>query len=137
MFLLLSFLGVALDFFFQLQSHCPWGSLLPASRPYLRRLLLARMRNMIMTLAPMPSPATRKMMPAAVSGSSWHWMTVALESLPEPRRSVSKMPAPGMPRDTVLTREPPDDAEDMAAGILVVGKESVEVLLWLLWSCAF
>ena len=66
-----------------------------------------------MTLAPMPSPATRKMMPAAVSGSSWHWMTVMLESLP--RRSVAKMPAPGMPRDTVFTL--PEEEEDIPAGM--------------------
>ena len=70
---------------------------------YLLRLLLVTIRNMSRTLAPMPSPATRKIIPAACSAFSLHSMVVPLVAF----RSCSptKMPAPGIPRDMVLPRE--------------------------------
>ena len=70
---------------------------------YLRRLLLVRIRNMIRTLAPMPSPATRNMIPAACSAFSLHSIVVPLVAFLS--CSPLKMPAPGMPLEIVLLRE--------------------------------
>ena len=69
---------------------------------YLLRLDLTRIRNMIMKFAPIPRPATRKMMPAALSAFSWHSITLTLDALLI--GSVMLIPAPGMPRETVLPR---------------------------------
>ena len=59
-----------------------------------------------MMLVPIPNPATRNMMPAAVSEFSWHWTVELLEAF---LSSVpTKIPAPGIPLDTVLELLPVD-----------------------------
>ena len=58
---------------------------------------------MIKTLAPMPSPATRNMIPAACSAFSLHSIVVPLVAFLS--CSPLKMPAPGMPLEIVLLRE--------------------------------
>ena len=71
---------------------------------YLLRLRLPRIRNIIMTLASIPSPATRKMIPEAVSAFSLHSMSVPLVTFLVPSSSW-KTPAPGMPLETVFVLE--------------------------------
>ena len=91
----------------------------PGSREsYLLRLLLVSMRNIIRTLAPMPNPATRNMIPAACSAFSLHSIVVPLVAF-RSIGSAPKIPAPGIPRDIVL----PDRPVDMFWAVL--GRECI------------
>ena len=86
----------------------------PGSREsYLLRLLRVSMRNIIRTLAPMPNPATRNMIPAACSAFSLHSIVVPLVAF-RSIGSAPKIPAPGIPRDIVL----PDRPVDMFCAVL-------------------
>ena len=69
-------------------------------RSYLRSRRLDMTSIITNKLADIPRPETRKMIPAAENGSSWHSMSVLL--VPLRSGSPPKIPAPGMPRETVL-----------------------------------
>jgi len=71
-----------------------------SSTSYLLSLLLDMMRIMTKRFADIPRPDTRKMIPAAEKGSSWHSIWVWF--VPFLSCSPPKMPAPGIPRETVL-----------------------------------
>jgi hypothetical protein len=74
---------------------------------------------MIKTLAPIPSPATRNMIPAACSAFSLHSIVVPLVAFLS--CSPLKMPAPGIPLEMVLPRE----------DISLAGFFSIAFIFWL------
>ena len=77
-----------------------WKIWVAWASPYLLRLFLVSMRNIIKMLAPMPTPVIKNMIPAAWSALSLHSMVVPFVALTS--FSPMKTPAPGIPLDTVF-----------------------------------